>query len=553
MSDYADCVVPFEGATGGLRDRDEYFRFQPLTSLDQPIPEEPEFWWFPVHYRYCNDDSFANIVQPWSEFKVPDFAIQTRLDAHCCPPIETSSQIQYASVNSMQRWVYRILTLEYHQITPSTPICVSHPINVQHFVQHWTLDGKQAVHLSSREKLIVPVQEDDLIITCVYVREIMCDIVWLELCYSRGEIISIDQAIKQLDAHIDQYLQFGKLGSNVGSRASSRRGSRASSDRQLRGHRKTLHRANATKKQNTIKEVDEPLPHGAMVTVTDLNNEILTLPDHPKKQGEGSGEMTQKTNRWSWSRPFFQRMRVIRRNSVKSQHSLKPKKLGNETDLTLPYPPTSNMPSRCTTPDGCKEPSVLADAARIELDTATIQIAQLSMASNPPNDHNTYDHGLNTGNVGYEMEDAASTRALKSRRTSSNIQSARLSKASNPPYAQNNYDHVLGTCNIGYEMEDAASTRALISPNDQNNYHHVLNTGNVGYEMEDAASTRAMKSRRASSNPDDQNPTPIEEPESEGGDEEWSDLPDDPQVLAMTPQSWLGLPSEEIEAQEPCE
>jgi hypothetical protein len=380
---------------------DDYFRLQAPTLPIKPTPKGSTRW-LRDHYRYCNDDSFANIMEDWNDFRVPQFPLEIRLDAHYCPPLELISQIRHASVNSMQRWIYRILTYKQHCIRPGTPICVSHPRSVQRFVQLWELDGYQFCHLAAREKLLDPVLTDDLADTCKYTREIMCDIVWLELCYSRGEKIGIERATRHLRAHMDQYLRYGEVESKVGSRVGSKK--------EPRGHRRNLtdtQLCRVTMSHNTIKEENQRLSLGARVTVTPLNDGDITPRTKSEPEPKGSDDTTQKMNQWGstigWPNPL-KRSKIKRKSSTKSQYSTF-NKFNHETDRPFPYPPINDMPSRCVTPDDRRQTSYRNARHSLEPNVSDGQNNNRQV-SDPPS------------NRIYKAEDPASTTALKSQRTS---------------------------------------------------------------------------------------------------------------------------------------
>lgn len=341
MDDQPAINIHWGGSRGnfvGFRDLDDYSRSTIALPIN-PTSKDESTRCLRLYWRYCNDDVFANIVEDWKDFSVPRFRFEVIWAAHFGPPPQSLAIIRHASLNSMQRWVYRLLTLKHCRLRPNEPICVSHAMAVLRLVQFWKLDGSQFCRLAAREELFDPVPADDVDKTCMYAREIMCDIVWLQLCRLRDERLSIERASRCFRAHVDDYLRYDEIESQVSSRVGSKKGPR--------GHRRTLtgtHFDRAAIRQSTIKEEKHRLSLGATVTTTNLENGNHTPLDQLDAQGKVAGDTTRKANRWSWSNPLKQMTKVRRKSSAKGQppESLRSNEV-IDTDRTLPNPPTNDM------------------------------------------------------------------------------------------------------------------------------------------------------------------------------------------------------------------
>jgi hypothetical protein len=108
MGDQSTFNIHHGGPRGnfvGFYDSDDLFRLQTLKVPIDTTSKTELTRWLRLHYRYCTEDSFANMVENWTDFEVPTFALQIRLDAHFAPPVWSIDQLRGASVNNMQRWV----------------------------------------------------------------------------------------------------------------------------------------------------------------------------------------------------------------------------------------------------------------------------------------------------------------------------------------------------------------------------------------------------------------------------------------------------------------
>ncbi|KAE9991059.1 hypothetical protein EG327_000530 [Venturia inaequalis] len=210
-----DNQLPFGFSSSGLRrdlgvHRGLEDQLRPgLVPTDSPISQNDSSRYLSLLSRFCDDEHFANTVDEWNDFEVPQRKDEIRRAAHFAPPACSLIQLQYASHNSMQRWVYRILTLNRSRIEPNRPICVSHTMALQELVAWWILDGAQSCSLKAREELVDPTQAHGAVWigSCRFARQIMCDMLWLELCNLRGERHSIELATKILQVRVAEYMQ----------------------------------------------------------------------------------------------------------------------------------------------------------------------------------------------------------------------------------------------------------------------------------------------------------------------------------------------------------
>src|ERR1700761_1560234 len=118
---------------------DEYFRNRDTSLPIREPPFEPdEFVVALVHYG--NNDAFANLIEEWKPFKVPTSLKEIQNTVHDCPSLVLPHED--ASIEEVQRFVHRSVTLRRHGMFKDYPISRSHPDALQRFVQNWSIDGK---------------------------------------------------------------------------------------------------------------------------------------------------------------------------------------------------------------------------------------------------------------------------------------------------------------------------------------------------------------------------------------------------------------------------
>lgn len=320
--------------------------------------------------RYCHDDHFANMVDIWTHFVVPQLEYDIRRAAHSAPPAQSLADpetgLQYASCNTMQRWIYRLLTLSHCRIDPTRPICISHTAALQQLVACWMLAGSQFCALETREEFRDPVLAHKHLAfgTCQYARQIMCDMLWLELCYLRGERNSIEQATRGLRARIAEYSQFARVDLDLEpslkvSTSGPRRHRRNVTERQF---------DRATLRQSTVREGNKRWSMGATMGLTNLGNEAIQPASTIEKT-------SQKTKRWSWNNPLKPKTHVrnsasntsqqleglhssglvdklkthVRKSASYTGQQLEGLRSNDlvDTDRPLPLPPNSQISSKC--------------------------------------------------------------------------------------------------------------------------------------------------------------------------------------------------------------
>lgn len=348
-----DNQLPFGFSSKGMRGEprnragfDDHERSS-LVPTANSAPRNESAHYLSLLSRFCYDDHFANIVDEWSDFEVPQRKNEIRQAAHFAPPPCSLDQLQDASHNSMQRWVYRVLTLNRSRIEPSTPICVSHTMALQELVAWWKLDGSQFCGLRTREELIDPTraQGDAWVGSCGFARQIMCDMLWLELCNLRGEWHIVERATRILQARVAEYTQPGQ--ENLYFRPTACR-------RAPRDHRRIItepQNDRATMRRPVIQDESKRISHGPKLTT------FMSKPTHTSQQSD---------------RPHV-------------THFVEPRH-------TLPHHPKNQAPndlmsSNCATPDGQSE--------------AVIRDARSSVVTGSFGDQYDTNQEKNTGDDGY--------------------------------------------------------------------------------------------------------------------------------------------------------
>jgi hypothetical protein len=93
--------------------------------------------------RYGNDDAFANLIEDWKPFKAPTSLKEIQNIVHDCPSIALPDED--ASVDEVQRFIYRSVTLRRHGMFKDYPIARSHPDALKRFVLNWNIHGRPEV------------------------------------------------------------------------------------------------------------------------------------------------------------------------------------------------------------------------------------------------------------------------------------------------------------------------------------------------------------------------------------------------------------------------
>ncbi|QDS70169.1 hypothetical protein FKW77_006150 [Venturia effusa] len=237
------------------------------------------------------------MVDEWNDFEVPQRKDEIRQAVHYAPPACSLEQLHDASHNSMQRWVYRVLTLAECRIVPHSPVCVSHTMALQELVASWKLDGSQFCRLRTREELFDPVQTD--VDSRKMARKIMCDTLWRELCH----------------------LRFVR---------------EPQSDR-------------ATKRQPAVQQESELGSRGSTLAASGVD-------DEQHRSAVQTVGANQKSKRWSWNNPFVQ----VSRNTTGSTDTLRQfdriyEREFIDSNRSLPYHsdavPKDQKSSSCATPE----------------------------------------------------------------------------------------------------------------------------------------------------------------------------------------------------------